>query len=100
MGAAPDRHISTSERKKDGQAFGPELSKAMGLPESPKISLVTTAQKAPAWGRSLFNPDSIFKGLMLVAALTVQPRPRLHRRDGGRRQEDQQVGPAALHDPD
>src|SRR5438876_6395119 len=71
MGAAPDRHISTSKHEKDGRAFGPEPSKSMGSPESPKISLVNTAQKAPAWGRSLFNPDSIFKGLMLVAALAV-----------------------------
>src|SRR6266496_5345619 len=71
MGAAPDRHVSVPEREKSGQAFGPDSSKPMGSPESPKISLVTSAQKTPAWGRSLFNPDSIFKGLMLVAALAV-----------------------------
>src|SRR6266516_2060549 len=71
MGAAPDRHVSVPEREKSGQAFGPDSSKPMGSPESTKISLVSSAPKAPAWGRSLFNPDSIFKGLMLVAALAV-----------------------------
>src|SRR5947208_16652689 len=71
MGAASDRHISIPERKKNGHALSPGPSRPMGSPESPKISLVSTAQKAPAWGRSLFHPDSIFKGLMLVAALAV-----------------------------
>ncbi len=43
----------------------------MGTPESPRISLVNTAQKAPAWTRKLFTLDVGFHGLMLGAALTV-----------------------------
>jgi phosphate transport system permease protein len=71
MGAAPDRHVSAPEGGKSGQAFDSDSSKSMGSPESPKISLVTTAQKAPAWTRSVLNLDAGFKGLMLVAALAV-----------------------------
>jgi phosphate transport system permease protein len=44
---------------------------AMGTSEAPKISLVTTSQKLPAWQRSIFSFDSGFRGLMLLAALTV-----------------------------
>jgi phosphate transport system permease protein len=69
MGAAHDRRIPGQQS--DGQAFGPAPTNQMGTSESPKISLVTTAQKAPAWNRSLFNLDVGFKGLMLIAALTV-----------------------------
>jgi len=68
MGAAPERPVSSPER---GHALGPKASKPMGPSESPKISLVTTSQKAPAWTRSLFNLDTGFKGLMLIAGLTV-----------------------------
>src|SRR5437899_6161377 len=68
MGAAPDRRIPGEQS--DGRASRPTPTNQMGISESPKISLVT-AQKAPAWHRSLFNLDSGFKGLMLLAALTV-----------------------------
>ena len=43
----------------------------MGTSESPKISLVTTAQKAPAWSTNLFTLDFGFHGLMLGTALSV-----------------------------
>jgi len=70
MGAAPERHASNPERQA-GQAFGPNQSNPMGSSESPKIALVRAGQKTPTWGRSVFNLDSGFKGLMLLAALTV-----------------------------
>src|SRR5947208_14394365 len=60
-----------SQVQNAGHALGPKASKPMGSSESPKISLVTTSQKAPAWTRSLFNLDTGFKGLMLIAGLTV-----------------------------
>jgi len=69
MGAAPDRHLP--HEKQLGQALGPRPTKNMGRPESPKISLVNTAQKAPSWTRNLFTLDVGFHGLMLGAALTV-----------------------------
>src|SRR5215467_5121428 len=67
MGAAPERHSPTPTNPEPDQS----VSKSMGSSETPKISLVTTTQKAPAWGRSIFSLDSGFKGLMLVAGLTV-----------------------------
>ena len=66
MGAAPERLTPPS-----GHEFGSNSSKPMGSSETPKISLVTTARNASTWRRSLFNLDSGFKGLMLVAGLTV-----------------------------
>src|SRR5260370_19397808 len=69
MGAAPDRRIP--DERSHGQAFARTSTNQMGSSESPKISLVNTAHKASAWNRSLFNLDSGFKGLMLLAALTV-----------------------------
>jgi phosphate transport system permease protein len=44
---------------------------AMGTSDSPKISLVTGAQKVPAWRRSVFNMDSGFRGLMTLAGLSI-----------------------------
>ena len=67
MGAAPEKHSPTPTNRGLDQS----ASKSMGSSETPKISLVTTTQKAPAWGRSIFNLDSGFKGLMLVAGITV-----------------------------
>ena len=67
MGAAPERHTPTPTNR----GLDQNVSKSMGSSETPKISLVTTTQKAPAWSRSIFNLDSGFKGLMLVAGLTV-----------------------------
>jgi len=69
MGAAPDRRIP--DERSHGQAFARTSTNQMGSSESPKISLVNTAHKASAWNRSLFNLDSGFKGLVLLAALTV-----------------------------
>jgi phosphate transport system permease protein len=43
----------------------------MGTTESPKISLVNTAQKAPSWTRNFFTLDVGFHGVMLAAALSV-----------------------------
>ena len=69
MGAAPERHIPAEDP--GGQSLGTKPTKNMGTPESPRISLVNTAQKAPAWTRKLFTLDAGFHGLMLGAALTV-----------------------------
>src|SRR5262249_8264408 len=71
MGAAPEKHFSTPEGQAKGRGFEPQSTKAMGASESPKISLATTGQKVPAWHRSVFNLDSGFRGLMLLAALVV-----------------------------
>ena len=71
MGAAPERHISISDQQRDGQVVRRESSKPMGSPESGNISLVTTTQKSTGWHRSLLNADSVFRNLMLLAALTV-----------------------------
>ncbi len=71
MGAVRDRRTSVPEQQTDGEGFGPDSSKPMGSSDTAKISLVNTAQKAPAWNRSWFNLDVAFKGLMLVAALAV-----------------------------
>ena len=69
MGAAPEKHIA--DQQLAGHGSRPRPTKNMGTSETPKISLVTPAQKAPAWRRNLFNLDAGFKGLMVAAALTV-----------------------------
>jgi phosphate transport system permease protein len=69
MGAAPERHTADGEPRE--RILGPRPAKDMGIPESPRISLVNTAQKAPAWTRKVFTLDVAFHGLMLGAALTV-----------------------------
>src|SRR5258708_24554212 len=69
MAGAPER-LSPDEEQ-SGQPGRPSFAKNMGTPESPRISLVNTAQKAPAWTRKLFTLDVGFHGLMLGAALTV-----------------------------
>ena len=68
MGAVPGRGIPIPEQKGDHR---PQLVEAMGTSEAPKISLVTTSQNLPAPYRSIFNMDSAFRGLMLLAALAV-----------------------------
>jgi phosphate transport system permease protein len=55
MGAARDPHISDGQSR--GQNFGP--------------AAVTLARETHASKRSLFNLDSIFKGLMLLAGVVV-----------------------------
>ena len=52
MAAAPDSNIPHRET---GQATDPGFAKNMATPETPRISLVTTAQKTPAWTRNLFH---------------------------------------------
>src|SRR5438093_13253918 len=69
MGAAPERRTPAEEQT--GQALGPSSANDMATSEPPKISLVTTTRKAPSWNRLLFNLDSSFRGLMLLAALSV-----------------------------
>jgi phosphate transport system permease protein len=69
MGAALDRRIRDGEPPK--QALGPRPAKNMGTPESPRISLVNTAPKVPAWSRNRFTLDFGFHALMLGAALGV-----------------------------
>jgi phosphate transport system permease protein len=71
MGAASDKHLSIPERESRGRSGGPQFTEPMDTSESPKISLVTTGQKAPAWHRSVFNLDFGFRGLLLLAALIV-----------------------------
>jgi len=71
MGATPDRSVSISQPQASGQPVGPPPKDTMGTSESPKISLVTTSQRTPAWQRSLFNADNGFRGLMLIAALAI-----------------------------
>lgn len=71
MGAAPEKHLSIPEPESKGRGSGPGSREPMGASESPKISLVTAGQKAPTWHRSVLNFDFGFRGLMLVAALTV-----------------------------
>jgi phosphate transport system permease protein len=53
-----------------GQPFGAR-KQSSGASTSPRISLVTTAAKAPSWYRSVFNLDFGFRNLMLLAALAV-----------------------------
>jgi phosphate transport system permease protein len=43
----------------------------MGTPESSEMAIVSAARKAPSWQRSLWNLDTGFRGLMLLAALIV-----------------------------
>src|SRR5260221_5783048 len=69
MGGAPDRRIPHGEQTE--QDSGPGFTNNMATPETPRISLVTTTQKAPGWTRNLFTLDVGFHGLMLGAALTV-----------------------------
>ena len=68
MGAVPGRGIPIPEQKDDHRL---QLVEAMGTSEAPKISLVTTSQNLPARYRSMFNMDTGFRGMMLLAALVV-----------------------------
>jgi phosphate transport system permease protein len=43
----------------------------MASTEPSKVSLVNPTREVPTWKRSLFNLDAGFKGLMLLAALTI-----------------------------
>ena len=54
-----------------GRVADSSQPESMGTPDSPRISLVTTARKAPAWYRTVFTLDNGFRGLMLLAALCV-----------------------------
>jgi phosphate transport system permease protein len=69
MASAPERRIPDEERA--SQVADAKPPKNMSTPESPRISLVNTAQKAPSWTRNFFTLDVGFHGLMLGAALTV-----------------------------
>ena len=69
MGAAPEKRVP--DENPSARALGAKSTKDMATPESPRISLVSTAQKAPAWTRTFFTLDTGFHGLMLGAALTV-----------------------------
>jgi phosphate transport system permease protein len=71
MGAAPERRISTQARNPDQRFVGQRRIQPMAPSQSPEISLVTTAQKTPAWYRSLWNLDVAFRGLVTLAALTL-----------------------------
>jgi phosphate transport system permease protein len=69
MAAAPERPIPDHDPTR--QASDPRSADNMSTPESSRISLVNTAQKAPSWTRKVFNLDVGFHGLMLAAGLTV-----------------------------
>jgi phosphate transport system permease protein len=71
MGAAPEKHLSVPDQKPDGPVARPRSTGPMDTSESPKISLLTNTQKAPAWQRSVFNLDSGFRGLMTLAGLAI-----------------------------
>jgi phosphate transport system permease protein len=67
VGAVPGREVPNPEK----DDHRPRLVEIMGTSEAPKISLVTTSQNVPTRYRSLFNMDSGFQGLMLLAASAV-----------------------------
>ncbi len=69
MRAVPERRVPKLTQEKQAEEAGPP--EFMGTSESPDISLVTPMREAPAGRRSLLNLDSGFRGLMLVAALSV-----------------------------
>lgn len=71
MSAAPDSHGSLQERQKRGEIIRWESRERVTATESRDLSLLTNAQRNPSWRRSVFNLDTGFHGLMLVAALTV-----------------------------
>ena len=71
MGALPERRVSDSHGQATRPVFGAEPAVPMGASPSRNISIVTTTQKLPAWGRSIFNLDFGFRGLMTLAALAV-----------------------------
>jgi phosphate transport system permease protein len=71
MGAAPERITPTSDEQSRGNPSAQGAQNSMGTSESPKISIVSTVPKASTRKRSIFNFDSAFKGLMLLAALAV-----------------------------
>lgn len=69
MGAVPE-HIPAHEKQEPGKSV--EASSAKRMPsDSHELALVTTEHKAPAWYRSVWNPDFAFRTLMLLAALVV-----------------------------
>jgi phosphate transport system permease protein len=69
MGAFPERRISVPKQNNGDNVAG--AGTAMGAPDTPKISLVTTARPAPGWYQRYLNLDFAFRGLMLLAALAV-----------------------------
>ncbi len=70
MGAAPERLFPGQARRSVLPVAGSPQTNGMGTPELPRISLVTNTRKA-AWHSSFFNLDNGFRGLMLVAALSL-----------------------------
>jgi phosphate transport system permease protein len=71
MGAAPERHIPSSGKDSAEQSFREGPAKSMDRSGSSGLTLVTGANKAGAWKRSIFNLDFGFRGLMLLAALAI-----------------------------
>src|SRR5689334_249103 len=71
MGAAPERRFPLQGRNGGGPVPAPRNTDPMGTQESPEIAIVRAAPKAPAWHRSLWNLDTGFRGLMVLAALIV-----------------------------
>jgi phosphate transport system permease protein len=71
MGSAPDRQFAVQEKQSKEQGSSLKPTEKMGESESAKMALATAEAKAQARRRSLINLDSGFKGLTVVAALTI-----------------------------
>lgn len=71
MGAVPESHVPIPGPEISGSAAKQRSATTMAPSESRGISLVTTTANAPGWRRSWWNLDTGFRGLMLVAALTI-----------------------------
>lgn len=69
MGAARGPQIPDGTSA--GQAFGRPPAKNMASSEPSKFSLVNSTPAVPSWKKSIFNLDSGFKGVTMLAAFTV-----------------------------
>jgi phosphate transport system permease protein len=69
MGAVPGPHIP--DKSPAGKALGPAGAKNMASSDSSKFSLVNSTRAVPSWKKSIFNLDSGFKGVMMLAAVIV-----------------------------
>lgn len=69
MGAAREPHLSGEADP--GVGVRPAPGQNMASTDSSNISLMNQTREAPVWKKSVFNLDSGFKGLTLLAALTV-----------------------------
>ena len=54
-----------------GQGYGRATAKDVASSESSKFALVNSTRAVPSWKKSVFNLDSGFKGVMMLAAFVV-----------------------------